>query len=130
MRHILVAASLLGFMSVVHAENGTLVAHVPAGADREVIIAVMRHALESHGWSVVTADARAIVASIDGNKTDASIQLSLEQSSITYEGHATLTVVSNAQSVKKPSAIPARWLRALRTDISNALVTMPEKANH
>jgi len=118
---------LLGLTSTVQAESGILIAHVPSGADRTIVLAVMRQALESHGWNIAAADARAISASIDGNKTDASIRLRLEDHSISYEGDATLTVATNGQSLKKPVDIPARWLKALRIDIGNALATMPDQ---
>jgi hypothetical protein len=124
---VLAGVLLLAVTSAVRAETGVLISHVPPGADRSVVMAVVRHALERRGWRVTHVDSHSISATINGNKTDASIRLKVEEASIAYQGDAVLTVTSNGHSTKKPSALPKRWLEALRLDIGDALVAMPEQ---
>jgi hypothetical protein len=125
--NVLAALALLGLTNITQAETGILVAHIPSAADRAVVMAVVRNALERRGWSVVATNSKSIAATIDGNKTDATIQLQINESSISYQGDATLTVATNGQTIKKPVAIPGRWLKALRIDIGDAFAAMPEK---
>jgi hypothetical protein len=123
----LVALALLGYVSNACAETGVLVEHVPAGADRTIVMSVIRQALWRRGWTIQRTDGYAVLASINGNKTDALMTVRLDETSISYQCKATLTVASNAQQVTKPVGLPRRWLRSLQIDIGNALATLPEK---
>ena len=82
--NVLAALALLGLTNITQAETGILVAHIPSAADRAVVMAVVRNALERRGWSVVATNSKSIAATIDGNKTDATIQLQINESSISY----------------------------------------------
>jgi ABC-type glycerol-3-phosphate transport system substrate-binding protein len=127
MRIKVLATVLLLSATAAAADSGVVIDNVPAGADRTVVMAVVHQALIRHGWTINGQEADAISASINGNKTDASIKIHLTESAITYESDATLTVASNGQDVTRPVRLPRRWLHTLQVDIGNGLATLPQK---
>jgi hypothetical protein len=119
---------LLLLAAVARAETGTLVDHVPGGADPAIVVAVVKQALINRTWTVTAFDANSVTAKIDHSLHVAEVRIFLSQGRLLYEGTAIRTYQMTPQQppTKRKSRVPKKWLTYLRRDISATLSTMPE----
>lgn len=124
------AVLVLSLLStVVLANSGVLIDHVPAGAPKPIVVAVMKQSLISHGWHVDAEDDKSVRARIGENVKEAWIVLTYADGKIRFEGVLAMPnmgVPWHNRPAQRDVNIPKRWLRLLRSDIAAALATQPE----
>ena len=126
---VVLAALLVSFVSLARAENGVLVGHVPGGAEPAIVMAVVKQCLINRKWKISAADDASVSAALNSD-SDATIQISLSNGQLLYEGSAIKTLKAGGPAqpvVKRRGDIPKRWIEYLRRDISVVLATLPEK---
>lgn len=122
-------ALLLLLSAVAHADSGVLIAHVPSKADNAVVLAVVKQAFISRGWSVETVGDTSVTASISRKPYTARMRIALADRSLLFDGEAKRDLIGNPAQAPYAdgfSSIPRRWIANLRKDIAAVLSGMPD----
>lgn len=121
MRKLLPAMMMLLMPLAAMAETGVIADHIPRGADQAVVIAIVRHAVTSRGWELVSVATDSVSARNNTPKLRTELTIRINGSQLVYDG--------SAKRVGKGllAPIPPRWLNTLRLDIGSSLATIPDK---
>lgn len=128
MKRTLSTAFVCLLASPCFADTGVLVEHVPNGATRAVVVAMVKQVLLHRRWTVEAVDENSVSASINGNSTAAKLRVSIVDQSLVYEGSArqqTPSVPSQAPTSRGVD-IPKRWIQNLRMDLGDMFATVPD----
>jgi hypothetical protein len=113
------------------ADDGVLIAHVPRGAQRDVVISVIKQAFVSRRWTVDSVEEGSVSASISRSNIGVRIKVFIVDRTLLYEGNAETRAPpggnpSQPRTHRVPRPLPENWIENLRQDIGRMLATIPD----
>lgn len=113
------------------AEKGVLVEHVPKAATPEVVVSVVKQAFANRGWTVTSSKPDSVEATIHREILSAKLRLSLVEGALRYDGEARRLEArgnpNNQVMANGVTDLPHNWMKNLKSDISLALSTIPDR---